>query len=155
MISDEDQDIRQLGLQKILLARTNVMSEDVRRFQVPIINFSAQNYTELISWESSQLTEPPILKDVSQETLSEFVATHDATLLEWNYPCHTQAVERAIKLVTEASASVCGSKERNGYIKKMSYKLGRRCLFSIANEILFARVMNVRNCVGDTILVGL
>ena len=61
------------------------MSEDVRRFQVPTINFSAGNYTELISWESSQLTEPPILKDVSQETLSESVATHDATLLELNY----------------------------------------------------------------------
>ena len=32
------------------------------------------------------------------------------------FPCHTQAVERCVKLVTEASAAVC-EKDRDGWIK--------------------------------------
>lgn len=32
-------------------------------------------------------------------------------------PSHTQAVESAVKLVTNASTSVCSEKSRNGYIK--------------------------------------
>ena len=31
-------------------------------------------------------------------------------------PCHTQAVERLVKLVTEASKAVCGRKSRDGFI---------------------------------------
>ena len=34
-----------------------------------------------------------------------------------NFPCHTQAVERCIKLVTEASQSVCGENRRDGFIR--------------------------------------
>ncbi|KAF2903508.1 hypothetical protein ILUMI_02675 [Ignelater luminosus] len=33
-----------------------------------------------------------------------------------NNPCHTQAVERCIKLVTEASQAVCGDDVRDGFI---------------------------------------
>ena len=33
------------------------------------------------------------------------------------YPCNTQAVERCIKLVTEASAAVCGHDARDGFIR--------------------------------------
>ena len=32
-------------------------------------------------------------------------------------PCHTQSVERHIKLVTEASSSVCDHLNREGYIR--------------------------------------
>jgi len=32
-------------------------------------------------------------------------------------PCHTQAVERCVKLVTESSSAVCGAKSRYGYIR--------------------------------------
>lgn len=32
-------------------------------------------------------------------------------------PCHTQAVERTVKLVTEAAENVCESLAREGYIK--------------------------------------
>ena len=32
-----------------------------------------------------------------------------------NFPCHTQSVERAVKLVTEASLKVHGIKERDGH----------------------------------------
>ena len=32
------------------------------------------------------------------------------------YPCHTQCVERYVKLVTEASEAVYGAENRNGWI---------------------------------------
>ena len=35
-----------------------------------------------------------------------------------DYPCHTQAVERAVRLVSEASASVIGQDARNGFIRQ-------------------------------------
>ena len=31
-----------------------------------------------------------------------------------NFPCHTQAVERLIKEVTDSSLKICGSETRNG-----------------------------------------
>ncbi|CAG9837210.1 unnamed protein product [Diabrotica balteata] len=34
------------------------------------------------------------------------------------YPCHTQAVERCIKLVTEASVAVCGNTAGDGFISE-------------------------------------
>lgn len=33
------------------------------------------------------------------------------------YPCHTQAVERCVKLVTEASLALCGPEARDGFIR--------------------------------------
>lgn len=41
-----------------------------------------------------------------------------------SFPCHSQAVERHIKLVTEASVSVCGEKPRDGFIR---CRLKSRC----------------------------
>ena len=35
----------------------------------------------------------------------------------YRIPCHTQAVERGVRLVTEASQSVCSEKARIGFIK--------------------------------------
>lgn len=32
-------------------------------------------------------------------------------------PCHTQAVERCVKIVSEAAGKVAGSESRNGYIR--------------------------------------
>ena len=36
-------------------------------------------------------------------------------------PCHTQAVEGHIKLVSEVSMKVCGSVKRDGYVRKTIY----------------------------------
>ena len=50
-------------------------------------------------------------------------------------PCHTQAVERHIKIVTEASASVIGMKNRDSFIlnklesRKVMPKFESKCDF--------------------------
>ena len=41
----------------------------------------------------------------------------DNIIPEADIPCHTQALERHIKLVTEASAVVVGVKKRDGFIR--------------------------------------
>jgi hypothetical protein len=47
-----------------------------------------------------------------------FVAIGAAPVIDFpKYPCHTQAVERCVKLVTEASSAVCGAKSRDGFIR--------------------------------------
>ena len=33
------------------------------------------------------------------------------------FPCHTQAIERAVKEVTAAAAAVCGADRRDGFIR--------------------------------------
>jgi len=33
------------------------------------------------------------------------------------YPCHTQAVKRCAKLITEASSVACGVKDRDAFIR--------------------------------------
>ncbi len=35
----------------------------------------------------------------------------------FRYLCHSQAVERYVKLVTETSAAVCGNDTRDGFIR--------------------------------------
>ena len=35
-----------------------------------------------------------------------------------HYPCHTQAVERGVCLVSEASSQVTGQKARDGFIRQ-------------------------------------
>lgn len=68
----------------------------------------------MINWKECELSIPPLLLNKSTEELMKFI---DEKLLIKNYPNHTQAVERAVKLVTEASMKVCGYSHRDGYIK--------------------------------------
>jgi len=116
MIADERPHIRQLGLHRILKARTQ-MKKGIR-FCVPSINFTATDYTELINWSKIMVTEPPLIPEIPLNEISSRVFEGNTELLQFiRVPCHTQAVERAVKLVTEASMSVCGETARNGFIK--------------------------------------
>lgn len=71
---------------------------------------------DLIDWQSVTVTEPPLTRDIPNETLKEMILNNINEINILQYPCHTQAVERCVKLVTEASASVCGPESRDGFI---------------------------------------
>ena len=50
------------------------------------------------------------------------------------FPCHTKAVERIIKEVTDASLKVCGYDARNGYImSRLASRAKIPCFESKAN----------------------
>ena len=71
----------------------------------------------MIDWQSTTITEPPLKKRISNEELKQMILDVPADIDILKYPCHTQAVERCIKLVTQASVAVCRYTARDGFIR--------------------------------------
>lgn len=120
MISDQREYVRELGLRRILKARTLRADEQatVRQFCVPKMNLNATEYFELIDWQDVTITEPPLTMDISDEDIKLFVKSGGQSTIEFErFPCHTQSVERCVKMVTEASLAVCGHLSRDGFIR--------------------------------------
>ncbi|ESN96201.1 hypothetical protein HELRODRAFT_163242 [Helobdella robusta] len=118
MLADEQKHIRELALRRILKCRANDATlNTVRVFKVPKLNFDAINYYDMIDWHATEITEPPLTKDITTEALEQMIMDIPNNIEFLKLPCHTQAVERMIKLVTEASLSVCGEKARDGFIR--------------------------------------
>ncbi|KAF0291217.1 hypothetical protein FJT64_001141 [Amphibalanus amphitrite] len=114
MVADEDREIRTAAIQHIRAAREREKEgQEVRKFTLPTINFGAQRYVDLIDWAAEKVTEPPLLRDLSVTELQGIAA---APLRVSAYPVHTQAVERAVRDVTEASLRVVGEEARHGRI---------------------------------------
>ena len=119
MVSDDETNIRRLGWRRIYKARQDAAStKRVRAFTVPKVNFQAQTYIGMVDWQSNY-TEPPMTKMIPNKKILELMESGDFfdTNTRKNIPCHTQAVERQVKLVTEASRSVCGKNSRDGMIR--------------------------------------
>lgn len=85
-------------------------------FKVPTIKFDAEDYIDLIDWQSCTVTERPLTMKFTDNDLQN-ILKENSTLTFEKFPCHTQAVERCVKLVTEASQKVCGELSRDGYIR--------------------------------------
>ena len=124
IINDDIMTIRELGFRRNLKARraseeTLRNSSIIRQFDVPEINNKAEHYSGLLHWERDhQRTEPPITMAISKEELCACIRDEkklDEKLLDC--PCHTQAVERCIKLVTEASCKAYGKDSRDGFFR--------------------------------------
>ena len=79
---------------------------DVRKFILPKITTNAKTYHSLSSLSLKDVHEPPALKHLLNKKIEAF-QQHKLNL---EHPCHNQAVERHIKLVSEASAAVTGFK---------------------------------------------
>lgn len=124
MVNDERETIRRKGWQYVLAARdrANPDEDDIRVFRVPVLNFNCNDYTDLIEMEVQPHTNPPILRDIDvrddniDDLASKPILSHDFGEFLKNIPLHTQAVERAVKLVSEASLKVCGEEGRNGIV---------------------------------------
>lgn len=117
MIGDNRQHIRELALRRILKCRSLKCDGEVRDFKVPELNFEASDYTELINWQSIEVSEPPLTKKITTEDLIKMITNMPDNIELLRFPCHSQAVERHIKMVTEASSSVCGNHARDGLIR--------------------------------------
>ena len=68
----------------------------------------------MIYWAKETIHEPIFTCKLSKKEIQEISET---AFVAPNYPLHTQSTERAVKLVTEASASVCGFDKRDGFIQ--------------------------------------
>lgn len=118
MIADDRKFIRELALRRILKCRkSSAKTEDVRIFRVNELNFDCEDYVDLIDWQNVSISEPPLTMGISDENLTSMICVIPDEIPLLQFPCHSQAVERCIKLVTEASIAVFGSEARDGFIK--------------------------------------
>ena len=80
-----------------------------------MINFKAVHWTDLIDLSVNGVCKPPLTQDFSDNELQNSLLTGEKINLP-DFPSHSQGVERAVKLVTEASQSVYGFEARHQYI---------------------------------------
>ncbi|GBL95628.1 hypothetical protein AVEN_24831-1 [Araneus ventricosus] len=67
--------------------------------------------------QPNRLSGQPPISDLTVEELKSIAENGFIKDLQIHkFPCHTQSVERCVKLVTEAASTVCRSHSRNGFI---------------------------------------
>ena len=118
MLTDDREEIRELAARRIKLARQSLVkdSAEIRKFIVPSLKFDADDYHSLVNWQELPRTQPPMLKDVGDDEIENAIKSPRKWTLD-DFPCHSQSVERHVKLVTEAAQAVCGDLRRDGYIR--------------------------------------
>ena len=68
MVDDSEDD----GLQLDNVEKRAIASSKVRPYLIPKINFDASEYPDLIDWEATQLSEPPLTLLLTNEQLNAF-----------------------------------------------------------------------------------
>ncbi len=78
------------------------------------------NYFDTIDWSAAK-TEPPLTKQFSLDNLWNIGNLYIKSNIYNSYikllPCHNQAVERCIRLISETSQKVAGHENREELIK--------------------------------------
>lgn len=93
--------------------------KSIRSFQLLKMNLLDINYIITILWNNTPLLSQPLLRRVTNQEIWSKVQSR-GTEAEWNcdqFPCHSQAVEQCVKLVTEASQKVVVCNSRDGLIR--------------------------------------
>ena len=114
MLCSKEEEERRFAANQILVIRGGQEMGDssLRLRKLPYLNTEATKLKDLISWEEA--TEPINTCKLSKSEVLEFIEKP----LEVEYrPCHTQAIERAVKEVTAAAGAVCGADRRDGFIR--------------------------------------
>ena len=105
-LSDPAQEIRRNSVNYILQARKDFNEEDdIRKFILPKVNFKSKHFSDLVDLEAVTKTEPPVTKDLTEETILSALAS---PLSLPSYPNHTQGVERIVRVVTECCSRRAG-----------------------------------------------
>ena len=115
LLASENKKDRRFAVKKVLELRGEEEFGDMepRSRRTPKINFEANECKDVINWEKEEIHEPVFSCSLSTAEIKNIIGT---PLQVVGYPLHTQSTERAVKLVTEASCTVCGVKKRHGYI---------------------------------------
>lgn len=113
MLCDADHEVRARALNKIISIRKS--GSPARINKIMDKNFEAENYWELIDIESPSIAEAGCTLKFSDVELHDMVQNQRKPDLAV-FPCHSQSVEWAVKLVSEASACVYGQERRHQHI---------------------------------------
>ncbi|GBN51420.1 hypothetical protein AVEN_180576-1 [Araneus ventricosus] len=91
----------------------------LRREKEYVVNFRATDYGDLIDRQACNVTPATVLRHISSQELlrmiQDDVPMDDRDFIK--FPSHTQAVERILKLVTEASRKRVEPQNRDGFIR--------------------------------------
>jgi len=138
MLAEDDENIHRRAVDKILELRSEASAttdmesstlessrkDVVRQLKVPKINVEATHFYELTNLDSiKNISQPPTMTDLDDTLISQMLTKP----LVLQHPCHNQAVERHVKLITEAALVVTGYEKRDGMIRK---KIQSRLLIS-------------------------
>ena len=105
------------GWRRILKAmRRN--SNGIRQFKSPHLSFASKDYVSVIDWQENKITKPPLCKKLTDTKIENNIKLKIPICLPV-LPCHTQAVERTVKLVTDATQKVIERKNRDRYINAL------------------------------------
>ena len=120
MLESEDAGVRQQAVKIIKTSRAKPNKpprakalRNIRKFQIPQLNWNAEAWWEIIDWSTVKVWEPSILSRISTAKLEDICSVPH---IFPKFPCHSQSVERAVKLVTEAAGKVCGGEKRHDHI---------------------------------------
>ena len=101
--------------------RSEAAKSTVRRFVIPPLKSDAKKYSELFDWKAKYVYEPPFTRKYSDDDITRFISCkskveEDYSILR-KIPCHTQAVERAIKNLTDVCLKHTNPDHRDGAIR--------------------------------------
>ena len=130
MLADGNEENRKTAVDTIKSIRQHpgTSKTQIREFRSPNITESCQTLKDLLPPVDQCKFEPPMTTKLSNEDLDSFLQ-HP---YEINIPCHSQGVERCVKLVTEASSTVYGRDARDGYIRAVVRS--RQCMPSFESK---------------------
>lgn len=116
LICSTDKEERKAGVEAILKIRKNNGNDScgdisVREHKVPPINKDA---TFLTDFDLSDAFEPPLTCNLTAAQIQIFLSK-PMDVPDW--PCHGQSIERCVKQVTEAAATVYTFEKRDGRVK--------------------------------------
>ena len=120
----------EVAWKRILRSREqNVSDGRIRQLRVPKLNINANSYIDHIDWTDTIVSEPSFTASVTSNEIKKMIKSK--TFSEFKIPelsCHTQSVERHIKLVSEALSSVCDHASREELIRnKLSSRATMPC----------------------------
>ncbi|GBM26663.1 hypothetical protein AVEN_15468-2-1, partial [Araneus ventricosus] len=88
-------------------------------FVIPAVNFRATDYVDLYDWQDCNVTPPTVLRHISSHELLKMI--QDEVPMDGRdfikFPSHTQALERIVKLVTEAFRKRVEPQNMDGFIR--------------------------------------
>jgi len=114
LIKSEYRNVRRRGWESIRRLRAHKLEHgepSVLPNKIPKINFSATNWFDLVSL-NDLIVEPCDTTRIADEDIEKLSLSGDPVQIE-TYPCHSQSVERAVRLVSWASQCVYGTSSRH------------------------------------------
>ena len=131
-VSSTNLNHNELAWRRILCSSEQRVSDGrIRQLRVPKLNINANSYINLIDWTDTIISEPSFTYSVTTSEIKEMIDSKAFSEFKIpELPCHTQNVERHIKLVTEALPLVCDHASREGLIRN---KLSSRATMPFFN----------------------